>query len=87
MKDMFQKMDVRSNGKITLEELKHGLHKMGHQIPDADVQILMDAVSVASSLLVFLVSVRHRHVTHLKNRGGKQVDSLRLDVDLSCSVI
>lgn len=46
MKDMFQKMDVHSNGKITLAELKHGLHKMGHQIPDADVQILMEAADV-----------------------------------------
>ncbi|ONK75251.1 uncharacterized protein A4U43_C03F14930 [Asparagus officinalis] len=46
MKEMFQKMDINKSGKITLEELKHGLHKMGHQIPDADVQILMEAADV-----------------------------------------
>ena len=45
IKDMFSKMDINSNGKLTLEELKFGLHKLGHQIPDADVKILMDAVS------------------------------------------
>lgn len=57
MKEMFQKMDVKSNGKITLEELKFGLHKMGHQIPDADVQILMEAVSFLLSLHVFFCHV------------------------------
>ena len=45
IKDMFSKMDINGNGKLTLEELKFGLHKLGHQIPDADVKILMDAVS------------------------------------------
>ncbi|ONK76237.1 uncharacterized protein A4U43_C03F25440 [Asparagus officinalis] len=46
IKDMFSKMDVNNHGKITLEELKFGLHKLGHQIPDADVKILMDAADV-----------------------------------------
>lgn len=45
IKDMFQKMDVNSCGQITFEELKFGLHKLGHQIADADCRILMDAVS------------------------------------------
>ena len=45
IKDMFSKMDINNNGKLTLEELKFGLHRLGHQIPDADVKILMDAVS------------------------------------------
>lgn len=46
IKNMFEKMDINKKGRITLEELKSGLHKLGHQIPDADVQILMNAVSV-----------------------------------------
>ncbi|KAJ6801934.1 calcium-dependent protein kinase 20-like isoform X1 [Iris pallida] len=46
IKKMFSKMDINNNGKITLEELKHGLHKLGHQIADADVKILMDAADV-----------------------------------------
>ncbi|MQL79089.1 hypothetical protein Taro_011542 [Colocasia esculenta] len=44
IKEMFQMMDTNNNGKITFEELKVGLHKLGQQIPDPDVQILMDAV-------------------------------------------
>lgn len=44
IKNMFEKMDINKKGRITLEELKSGLHKLGHQIPDADVQILMNAV-------------------------------------------
>lgn len=46
IKDMFEKMDINNKGRITLEELKVGLHKIGHQIPDPDVQILMEAVSI-----------------------------------------
>ncbi|PKA58235.1 Calcium-dependent protein kinase 8 [Apostasia shenzhenica] len=46
IKDMFEKMDMNKNGRITFEEMKHGLHKLGHQIPDADVQILMDAADI-----------------------------------------
>ncbi|KAH0449534.1 hypothetical protein IEQ34_020226 [Dendrobium chrysotoxum] len=46
IKEMFKKMDINNNGRITLEELKYGLHKHGHQIPDADVQILMEAADV-----------------------------------------
>ncbi|CAL9074154.1 unnamed protein product [Musa acuminata var. zebrina] len=43
IKDMFEKIDVNSKGQITLEELKHGLHKLEYPISDADLKILMDA--------------------------------------------
>ncbi|KAF9592749.1 hypothetical protein IFM89_017319 [Coptis chinensis] len=43
IKDTFQMMDINNNGKITLAELKVGLHKIGQQIADADVQMLMEA--------------------------------------------
>ncbi|OVA10249.1 Protein kinase domain [Macleaya cordata] len=46
IKDTFDMMDINNNGKITLGELKAGLHKIGHQIADADLQILMDAADV-----------------------------------------
>ncbi|XP_008796072.1 calcium-dependent protein kinase 20-like [Phoenix dactylifera] len=46
IKEMFEKMDVKGNGRITLEELKSGFHRLGHQIADADVQILMEAADV-----------------------------------------
>lgn len=48
IKEGFQLMDTSNNGKINLEELKIGLIKLGHQIPDADLQILMEAVSTPS---------------------------------------
>lgn len=38
-------MDTSNKGKINIDELRVGLHKLGHQIPDADVHILMEAVS------------------------------------------
>ena len=45
IKEGFHLMDTSKRGKINMDELKTGLHKLGHQIPEADVQILMDAVS------------------------------------------
>ncbi|XP_042473609.1 calcium-dependent protein kinase 20-like [Zingiber officinale] len=49
IKEMFQKLDINKKGSISLEEMKFGLHKLGHQIPDADLQILMDAADVDRS--------------------------------------
>lgn len=59
IKEGFRLMDTGNRGKINIDELKVGLHKLGHQIPDSDLQILMDAVStvlrwnMAMSGLVF----------------------------------
>lgn len=50
IKEAFDKMDTNKRGKINLEELKIGLHKIGHQIPDADLQFLMQAVCIVLSL-------------------------------------
>jgi len=45
IKEAFEMMDSKKTGKINLEELKFGLHKLGQQqIPDTDLQILMEAV-------------------------------------------
>lgn len=41
----FKLMDTSNKGKINIDELKIGLHKLGHQIPDTDLHILMEAVS------------------------------------------
>ncbi|KAF6134791.1 hypothetical protein GIB67_002192 [Kingdonia uniflora] len=46
IKESFQLMDVSNNGKITLGELMVGLGKIGHNIPDADLQMLMEVADV-----------------------------------------
>ncbi|KAF3325506.1 hypothetical protein FCM35_KLT10577 [Carex littledalei] len=43
IKELFNKMDLNHDNMISFDELKRGFHKLGHQIPDSDVQILMDA--------------------------------------------
>ncbi|KAL5681759.1 hypothetical protein ACJX0J_008144, partial [Zea mays] len=43
IKDMFEKMDLNKDQMLSFEELKLGLHKFGQQMPDADVQTLMEA--------------------------------------------
>ena len=44
MQEVFELMDTGRRGRIGIDELKVGLRKVGHQISDTDVQILMDAV-------------------------------------------
>ncbi|XP_016457690.1 calcium-dependent protein kinase 32 [Nicotiana tabacum] len=46
IKEGFKLMDIGNKGKIDMNELKVGLQKLGHQVPDTDVQILMDAGDV-----------------------------------------
>ncbi|XP_052201199.1 calcium-dependent protein kinase 8-like [Diospyros lotus] len=46
IKEAFDVMDPNKREKINLEELRIGLQKLGHQIPDADLQILMEAADV-----------------------------------------
>ncbi|KAM0990481.1 hypothetical protein ACFX2C_008993 [Malus domestica] len=41
----FKLMDI-NKGKINIDELRVGLHKLGHQIPDGDLHILMEAGDV-----------------------------------------
>lgn len=47
IKEMFHKMNTTKDRKLTLEQLKTGMHEMGQKISDTDVQILMEAVSIS----------------------------------------
>lgn len=57
IKEGFRLMDTGNKGKINYDELRVGLQKLGHQMSDADVQILMEAVSITVSFptIVFIV--------------------------------
>lgn len=44
IKEAFQLMDTGNKGKIDINELRVGLQKLGHQIPDTDLVVLMEAV-------------------------------------------
>jgi calcium-dependent protein kinase len=46
IKEAFDSMDTGKKGSINLEELRVGLQKLGQHIADADLQILMEAVSL-----------------------------------------
>ncbi|XP_057438677.1 calcium-dependent protein kinase 32-like [Lotus japonicus] len=46
LREGFQGMDTANRGKINIDELRAGLLKLGHQVPDADLQILMEAGDV-----------------------------------------
>ncbi|XP_074316978.1 calcium-dependent protein kinase 30-like [Silene latifolia] len=46
MRDMFTLMDVESNGKITYNELRTGLKKVGSQLGDAEIKLLMEVGDV-----------------------------------------
>ncbi|XP_010256099.1 PREDICTED: calcium-dependent protein kinase 10-like [Nelumbo nucifera] len=44
--DMFKLMDTDNNGKITYEELKAGLHKVGSQLAEPEMKLLMEVADV-----------------------------------------
>ncbi|KAE9619731.1 putative protein kinase CAMK-CDPK family [Lupinus albus] len=43
IKEGFELMDTSNTGKINVDELRVGLHKLGHHISDSDVQMLMES--------------------------------------------
>ena len=45
LKQMFKNMDVDDSGKITSEELKTGLSRLGSKLNESEIKQLMDAVS------------------------------------------
>jgi calcium-dependent protein kinase len=45
IKDMFALMDTDNNGRVTLQELKDGLTKVGSKLAEPEMELLMEAVS------------------------------------------
>lgn len=43
IKQAFHTMDTDKNGGLSFEELKDGLHNMGHPVPDKEVKMLLDS--------------------------------------------
>ncbi|KAK1371388.1 Calcium-dependent protein kinase 8 [Heracleum sosnowskyi] len=43
IKEAFAMMDTNKKNKISLDELRNGLARLGHNIPDPDLEILMEA--------------------------------------------
>lgn len=62
LREGFQGMDTANRGKINIDELRAGLLKLGHQVPDADLQILMEAVSIT---LLFTISLYLEYFLHI----------------------
>lgn len=46
IREGFQIMDTGNKGKLDINELRVGLTKLGHQVPEADLQFLMEAGDV-----------------------------------------
>lgn len=57
-------MDTSQRGKINIDELKIGLQKLGHAIPQDDLQILMDAVSFLFIIAYNIGSVKLKYAMH-----------------------
>lgn len=47
---MFTLMDTDNDGKVTYEELKAGLRKVGSQLAEPEIKMLMDVVSFSLHL-------------------------------------
>ncbi|KAE8691993.1 Calcium-dependent protein kinase 24 [Hibiscus syriacus] len=61
--ETFNMMDTDENGNLTFEELRDGLHKIGHSLDDPDVQMLMDAADIDGNGMLspeeFVVMIVH----------------------------
>ena len=44
IRDMFTLMDFDGDGKVTFDELKVGLRKVGSQLANPEIKLLMDVV-------------------------------------------
>lgn len=53
---MFALMDTDNDGKITYEELKAGLRKVGSQLAEPEIKLLMDVVSFQISTIMILIN-------------------------------
>ncbi|XP_004136537.1 calcium-dependent protein kinase 20 [Cucumis sativus] len=49
LKEMFKMIDTDNSGQITLEELKHGLERVGANLKDSEISGLMQAADVDNS--------------------------------------
>lgn len=47
---MFALMDTDGDGKVTYQELKAGLRKVGSQLAEPEIKLLMDVVSISQLL-------------------------------------
>ncbi|KAL2895315.1 Calcium-dependent protein kinase 29 [Bienertia sinuspersici] len=65
LKEMFNNMDSDRSGTITLEELKHGLARLGSRLTESEIKQLMEAADVDKSgtidYMEFITATMHRH--------------------------
>lgn len=47
IRDMFTLMDSDNDGKVTYEELRAGLRKVGSQLAEPEIKLLMDVVNLS----------------------------------------
>lgn len=48
IREMFTLMDTDNDGKVTYDELRAGLRKVGSQLADPEIQLLMEVVKTIS---------------------------------------
>lgn len=44
IRQMFHMMDTNKDGNLSMDELRKGLHMIGHGVLEPDVQMIMEAV-------------------------------------------
>lgn len=57
IKEMFKAMDTDNDGIVSCEELKSGIAKFGSHLAESEVQMLIEAVSIANNLTFILYSL------------------------------
>lgn len=55
IREMFTLMDTDNDGKVSYDELRAGLRKVGSQLADPEIKLLMEVVKKDTSLMWHLV--------------------------------
>lgn len=57
IKDMFTLMDSDGDGKVTFDELRAGLKKVGSQLAEPEIKLLMDVVYILYRICIYTNNV------------------------------
>jgi len=57
IKDMFTLMDTDKDGRVTFEELKAGLRKVGSQLAEPEIKMLMEVVNFYNFISFIIYNV------------------------------
>ncbi|KAF5730115.1 Calcium-dependent protein kinase 30 isoform 1 [Tripterygium wilfordii] len=83
IRDMFTLMDTDCNGKVTYEELKAGLRKVGSQLAEPEIKMLMEVVLMKVQIVALVTSSLKKGQNEKFYTQGLQKHTIQLQDNFS----